>query len=105
MTLVDLLELEQRCETVDGVLKELAMSSLVYDLVRSLTTESARVQGVSPERIGVMDTIRWLIGTEKHGDLSVLKVNPAGSGRVEPRVVKRRPDQYYRSMISPWELR
>jgi hypothetical protein len=94
-----------RCETVDGVLKELAMFAPVYNLIRSVTTESARVQGVAPERISVIDTIRWLIGTEGDGDVAVLKVNPARPGRVEPRVVKRRPKQYYRMTIPRSELR
>jgi hypothetical protein len=41
-----------RCETVDGILKELAMFALAYNLVRSVMAESARVQGVEPDRIG-----------------------------------------------------
>ena len=94
-----------RCETVDGVLKELAMFAPVYNLVRSVTTESARVQGVAPERVSVIDTIRWLIGTEGDGDVTVLIVNPARPGRVEPRVVKRRPKQYYRMTVPRSELR
>lgn len=69
-----------RCETVEGVLKELAMFAPVYNLVRSVTTESARVQGVAPERISVIDTIRWPIGTEEEGgDVSRLVINPARS--------------------------
>jgi len=84
------------CQTVEGVLKELAMFALVYNLVRSVTTESARTQGVAPERISVVDTIRWLIGPEADGDVTVLVVNPVRPGRVEPRVVKRRPKQYFR---------
>ena len=95
-----------RCETVDGVLKELAMFALVYNLVRSVTTESARAQGVAPERISVIDTIRRLIGTkEEGGDVSELVVNPARPGRVEPRVVKRRPKQYSRMTEPRSELR
>jgi hypothetical protein len=95
-----------RCETVDGVLKELAMFALVYNLVRSVTTESGRAQGVAPERVSVIDTIRWLIGTEEEGgDVSKLVVNPARPGRVEPRVVKRRPKQYYRMTKPRSELR
>jgi len=94
-----------RCETVEGVLKELAMFALVYNLVRSVTTESARAQGVAPERISVIDTIRWLIGIEGDGDVTVLVVNPVRPGRVEPRVVKRRPKQYYRMTVPRAELR
>lgn len=85
-----------RCETVEGVLKELAMFALAYNLVRSVMCESARAQGVAPDRIGLLDAVRWLIGSEGDEDLSVLVVNPSRCGRVEPRVVKRRPKQYFR---------
>jgi hypothetical protein len=85
-----------RCETVDGILKELAMFALAYNLVRSVMVESAKVQGVEPDRISLIDTVRWLIGKEGDEDLSVLVVNPSRRGRVEPRVVKRRPKQYMR---------
>ena len=42
--------------------------------------------------------MRWLIGeeAEKGGGVSVIKVNRRRSGRVEPRVKKRRPKQYLR---------
>ncbi len=82
-----------RCETVDGVLKELAVFSLVYNLIRSAMVESGRLQGVAPERISLVDTVRWLVGDGEE-DESVLRVNPARRGRVEPRVRKRRPKQY-----------
>jgi hypothetical protein len=95
-----------RCATVDGVLKELANFALVSNLVRSVTTESARAWGVAPERVSVIDTIRWLIGTEEEGgDVSQWVVNPARPGRVEPRVVKRRPKQSYRMTKLRSELR
>ncbi len=84
------------CQTVDGILKELAVFALAYNLVRSVMMESARVQGVDPDRIGLVDAVRWLIGSEGGDDLSVLVVNPKRPGRVEPRVVKRRPKQYMR---------
>lgn len=85
-----------RCETVAGVLKELAVFSLAYNLVRSVMIESARVQGTDPDRVGLIDAVRWLIGSERGADVSVLVVNPSRRGRVEPRVVKRRPKQYFR---------
>jgi hypothetical protein len=85
-----------KCKTVDGVLKELAVFALVYNLVRSVMVESARVQGVAPERVSLLDALRWLVGAEGAEDLSVLLVNPARKERVEPRVVKRRPKQYPR---------
>jgi hypothetical protein len=89
------------CKTVEGVLKELAVFALIYNLVRAVMVQSAQVQGVAPERISLIDTLRWLIGVEGNGDdLTVLAVNPSRPGRVEPRVVKRRPKQYSR-MIKP----
>ncbi len=84
-----------RCETVEGVLKELAVFALAYNLVRSAMVESAWLRGVAPDRVSLVDAVRWLIGVEE-ADVSVLVVNPSRPGRVEPRVVKRRPKQYMR---------
>lgn len=93
-----------RCETVAGVLKELAVFCLAYNLVRSAMVESARLQGVTADRVSLVDTVRWLIGVEE-ADESVLVVNPSRPGRVEPRVVKRRPKQYMRMTKPRSELR
>ncbi len=82
-----------RCETVEGVLKGLAVFALAYNLVRSMMVESAAAQGVEVERISLVDTVRWLIG-EEDAAVTALYVNPARPGRFEPRVVKRRPKQY-----------
>ena len=92
------------CKTVDGVLKELAVFCLAYNLVRSAMWESARLQGVSADRVSLVDALRWLIGIEE-ADESVLVVNPRRPGRVEPRVVKRRPKQYMRMTKPRSELR
>jgi hypothetical protein len=83
-----------KSETKDGVLKELAIFALVYNLVRSVACESARAQGVAPDRVSVMDAVRWLVGAEGGEDLSVILINPSRRGRFEPRVKKRRPKQY-----------
>jgi Transposase DDE domain len=91
------------CQTVEGVLKELAVFALAYNLVRSAMVESASAQGVPVVRISVQDTVRWLIGNEAEeaGDgVGVIKVNPYRPGRVEPRARKRRPKQYL-LMIEP----
>ena len=94
-----------RCKTVEGVLKELAMFALAYNLVRSVMAEAARQRGVEPERVGLADAVRWLSGAEGGTDPGVLLVNPARPGRVEPRVVKRRPKQYLRMTKPRAELR
>ena len=83
-----------RCKTVAGVLKELAVFALVYNLVRSVACESAKAQGEAADRVSVTDAVRWLVGAEGDQDLSVILINPSRKGRVEPRVRKRRPKQY-----------
>ena len=94
-----------KCKTVDGVLKELAVFALVYNLVRSVMVESARVQGVVPERVSLLDAVRWMVGVEGDGNLCDLLVNPARPGRFEPRVVKRRPKKYPRMTQPRADLR
>jgi hypothetical protein len=93
-----------RCETVEGVLKELAVFCLAYNLVRSAMAESARLRGVAADRVSLVDAVRWLIGAEE-ADVTVLVINPSRRGRVEPRVVKRRPKQYMRMTKPRSELR
>jgi hypothetical protein len=93
-----------RCTTVQGVLKELAVFCLAYNLVRSVMADSASLQGVAPERVSLVDAVRWLIGREE-AEVTVLVINPVRRGRVEPRVVKRRPKQYMRMTESRAALR
>ncbi len=93
-----------RCETVAGVLKELAVFALAYNLVRSVMVESARLQGVAADRVSLVDAVRWLIGMEET-DVSELVVNPSRPGRVDPRVKKRRPKQYMRMTEPRADLR
>jgi hypothetical protein len=83
-----------KCKTADGVLKELAVFALVYNLVRSVASESAKAQGVAADRVSVTDAVRWLVGAEGDEKLSEILINPKRKGRVEPRVKKRRPKQY-----------
>ena len=83
-----------RCQTVCGVMKELTMFLLVYNLVRMTMCEAARRQGVQPDRISFVDALRWL-ATARPGDpLPDLVINPLRPGRVEPRARKRRPKEY-----------
>jgi len=82
-----------KCMTVDGVLKELTIFAIVYNLVRVVMMEAAARQGVDVERISFIDALRWL-REMKTADLPELVVNPARPGRFEPRVRKRRPKEY-----------
>ena len=83
-----------KCKTEDGVLKELAVFALVYNLVRSVACGAAKAQGVTADRVSVTDAVRWLVGCEGDEDLSVILIFPVRKGRVAPRVKKRRPKQY-----------
>jgi hypothetical protein len=88
------------CKTVRGVLKELTMFLLVYNLVRMTMLEAARRQDVPVERISFIDALRWLATAEPGDELPHLVINPLRRGRAEPRVRKRRPKNY-KSMTQP----
>jgi hypothetical protein len=83
-----------RCTTVEGVLKELTLFVLIYNLVRRVMCEAAQRQDVPPHRISFIDAWRWLRNAGPGDELPELVVNPARPGRCEPRVRKRRPKQY-----------
>jgi len=83
-----------RCRTVDGVMKELAMFTLAYNMIASARIESAARQSVAVDRIGFVDAIRWLTDPQLGGDAGQILINPSRPDRVEPRVRKRRPKQF-----------
>lgn len=83
-----------RCRTVQGVLKELIMFLLVYNLARMTVLEAARRQGVPPERISFVDALRWLATATPGEKLPPLTLNPLRPGRTEPRATKRRHKQF-----------
>lgn len=83
-----------RCQTVEGVLKELTVFVLIYNLVRCVMWEAARRQEVAVERISFIDAWRWLRHARPGDALAVLVVNPERPGRAEPRVRKRRPKEF-----------
>jgi hypothetical protein len=83
-----------RCQTVEGVLKELAVFVLIYNLVRQVMWEAARRQEVAVERISFIDAWRWLRHARAGDELPRLVVNPERPGRAEPRARKRRPKQF-----------
>ena len=82
------------CHTVEGVLKELYMFALTYNLVRLVMLEASRRQGVPLERISFIDALRWLRDADPDSPLSPLLVNPLRPDRIEPRVLKRRMKEY-----------
>ena len=83
-----------KCKTVDGVLKELQVFALIYNLIRQVMLEAAKRQQVPVGRISFIDALRWLQTAQGGNVLAKLVVNPHRPNRLEPRVRKRRPKQY-----------
>jgi hypothetical protein len=82
------------CKTVAGVLKEMYMFAIAYNLVRLVMLEASRRQEVALDRISFMDALRWLRDAQPDTPLTALVVNPARPNRIEPRVLKRRMKEY-----------
>jgi hypothetical protein len=82
------------CKTVEGVLKELYMFALAYNLIRLVMLEASRRQKVPLDRISFIDALRWLRDAKADTELTPLVVNPSRPDRLEPRVLKRRMKEY-----------
>jgi hypothetical protein len=82
------------CRTVAGVLKEMTIYTLVYNLVRLVMLTAAEEQGAQVSSISFIDALRWL--AQACRELPPLRVatNPHRPNRYEPRVRKRRPKQF-----------
>ena len=83
-----------RCKTVDGVLKELTIYAIVYNMVRRVMLEAARQQGQDVARISFADTLAFLCYAKPGTPLPKIIVNPHRPGRWDVRVLKRRPKPY-----------
>jgi hypothetical protein len=82
------------CKTVAGVLKEMYMFAITYNLVRLVMLEASRRQQVPRDRISFIDALRWLRDAKTDTRLTALVINPARPDRLEPRVLKRRMKEY-----------
>jgi Transposase DDE domain len=82
------------CKTVSGVLKELMVFAIVYNLVRMVMCQAAGLQQIEVERISFLDALRWLSAPNTAIPLGALLVNPSRPHRIEPRVKKRRPKPF-----------
>ena len=83
-----------KCKTVEGVLRELQVFALIYNMVRQVMLEAACRQKVDVRRISFIDALRWLQAASPGDKLPKLVVNPYRPNRLEPRVKKRRPKEY-----------
>jgi hypothetical protein len=93
------------CKTVPGVLKELTIFAIVYNLVRMVMWHSAILRHSGVERISFVDALRWLGAPSTGMPLGALIVNPIRPHRVEPRVKKRRPKPFPLMITPRRELR
>jgi hypothetical protein len=82
------------CKTVAGVLKELYMFAVTYNLVRLVMLEASRRQRVPLDRISFIDALRWLRDAQAQTKLTPLLINSKRPNRLEPRVLKRRMKEY-----------
>jgi hypothetical protein len=53
-----------KCKHVEGVLKELTVYAMVYNMVSLVMAESARRQEVAAHRISFVDALRWLLDSK-----------------------------------------
>ena len=83
------------CKTLDGVMKELAVYLLAYNLIRLMMLKAAQVQNVDLWRISFIDAMRWL-AARMIGLPGVARfiVNPLRPGRCQLRVIRGRLKQY-----------
>jgi len=93
------------CQTTEGVLKEMWMFLLVYNLVRMVMLEAARRQNVNVTRISFADALGWMRRARPGDQLPRLIIVPYRPNRIEPRVIKRRRDTYDRMTKPRWILR
>lgn len=94
-----------RCQSVPGVLKELTMFALVYNLVRLVMRAAARMLEVPVEQISFVDALRWLAQASEGTPHLAVRVNRLRRNRCEPRVRKRRPKEFTRMNIPRCQLR
>jgi hypothetical protein len=94
-----------RCQTVAGVLKEMTIYALVYNLVRLVMLKAAEEQHTSVCSISFVDALRWLAEACRKSLPLRLATHPHRPGRHEPRARKRRPKEYDLMRTSRRQLR
>ena len=85
-----------RCQSVEGVQKELCTFLLIYNLTRVIMMEASQRQAVALDRISFADALYWMRHAKPGEQLPDLIENPHRPNRVEPRAIKRRPKEYDR---------
>jgi len=87
-----------KCQTPEGVMKELMVFALVYNLIRAVMAQAAQRQGIADaNRISFIDVsrcLRSLLTASLSKPPPQFIVNPRRPGRHHPRVKKRRMKEY-----------
>lgn len=83
-----------RCQTLEGIGKEMTIYALVYNLVRLVMLKAAEVQKKDVRRISFIDAQRWLVEACRQRQPLQLATNPHRPNRHEPRLIKRRAKPY-----------
>jgi putative transposase len=112
-----------RCKSPEMVRRELWTTILAYNLIRSTAAAAALLHNVKPREISFTSTVQFVLQEWKHlsrSDLSQANLTTfnetmlkgiAGCrvanrpGRIEPRVVKKRPKPYKKMTKPRWVLK
>lgn len=79
-----------RCQTVDGIYRELCVFGMVYNAIRLVMIHGAEAHGVPPDRVSFIDVLRWLELQCPGPGLPPFIINPRRSRSTAPRLVRRR---------------
>jgi hypothetical protein len=92
-----------RCRTAEGVMKELAIYLIAYNLIRLQMLAWAKQECVDVRRVSFIDAARFLVAIAI-GLRGVPRpiINPLRAGRRQLRVLRRRP-KHYPLMTQPRE--
>lgn len=84
-----------RCKTVAGVMRELAVYLVVYNLIRLVMLGAGAAQQVDVRRVSFVDALR-LVAARMIGldGVERLIVNPDRAGRCQLRMIRSRPKAY-----------
>jgi len=82
-----------KCKTVDGIMKELSIFAMIYNMVMSVRFRASQLFEVAADRISFIDILRQIRLNGLVVPVTIL-VNPYRPDRWAPRVIKRRPKPY-----------
>jgi len=79
-----------RCQTVEGIHRELAAFGIVYNAVRLVMLHVASTERVPPDRVSFVDVLRWMALACPGTAFPAFEINAVRSRSPAPRNVRRR---------------